>query len=404
MNRIVLFIRGYCVVQIDGAEPQRCINAFLKDSIAHWDLERTDAYSWRCKIERKLLDDAQQAALHALCDLKVLEEHSLRKLCYGLMHRPMLLTMMVMLAVWIVMFPNFIWLMEVEGNADVPEEQILQELELMGIGFGTGCADLPHPRLLKYEMQLRIPELQWVAVNCHGGRATVLVAEREPEQETVSKREVCNLVAARDGVILEMNVLNGFAVCQPGQAVRKGELLVSGFMDHVLTTQATRAYGEVFALTQHEICAVTPAVRQTKQLTGRSEHCVYLNIGRNRIKIFGNSGISVSCCDKIVCEKLLTLPDGETLPLGLTIETYRSYTEESVTQSESAAMQVLTQGAINTLAAELVAGEVQTMEQELERTDAYYMLTTKAWCKEMIARADPVNFQITKEDEDGTNY
>ena len=404
MNRIILFFRRTARVQIDGDEPYRCINQFINHRIAYWDLAQGDPRIWYCTILLEQWEDAQRLALDAMCSLTLISKHGLQQHCYGLVKRPVLILFFLLTALWIIMMPHFIWTITVEGTAEIPDEQILQALEEIGIRTGTWTASIPHPRLLKYEMQLRIPELQWIAVNCYGGRATVEVTERQPAQKTVSKKSVCNLVAARDGVILELSVLNGFPVCQPGQAVREGELLVSGFMDHVLTTQATRAYGEVYALTKHEIQTVLPDTQIQKMPTDETAHCVYLNIGKNRIKIFGNSGISVSGCDKIIRDIFVTLPSSEKLPCGLSIETYRFYEDHTVPLPEGAAQQILAEGAERILQREWIAGTVQSVEEDLSQCNTYYSMVTHALCREMIARAEEVNFQITKEDSDGTNH
>ena len=404
MNWILLFLRGTALVRLEGESPQRCLNGFLAAGIAYWDLKMEQSNCWQCRILSAQVEAAQKEAGQALCDLQVVRYFGFRQQFYGLRRRITLLVMMALTVVWILLLPNFIWIMDVTGNQTVPAERILQELSEMDIRVGTWVTDLPHPRLLKYEMQQRIPELQWIAVNCYGGRAVVEVAERQPAQASVSKKTPVNLVAARDGVILELDILNGFPVCTAGQAVREGDLLVSGVMDHVRTTQVTRAYGEVYALTKHEFTAVTPTRIAEKRFTGEEACCVYINIGRKRIKIFGNSGISVSGCDKIVNEKIWTLPGGYPLPFRVTKEVYQCYEAVPAEQTENTAVRILSDGTHRALNAAMIAGQIQSQEQQLARQDGWYSLTASFWCREMIARAEPVYVQTRKEDENGTNH
>lgn len=404
MNRAVQFFRGTYRIRITGAEPQRCINRFFSSGVSVWEVQRQDDYCWLSTIPKRQWAAAKQSALQCQCELEIVQESGLYYRFGGLLRRPVLLLMLLLIALSMIVLPNFIWVLEVEGNDVIPRQRILQELEDLGIGFGTWIPSLPEPLQLRYEMQLRIPELQWIAVNCTGGKASVLVAEREPYQNTVSKRAVCNLIACRDGVIQEMIILNGFAVCQVGQAVRKGELLVSGYMDHVLTTQATRAMGEVYALTQHKIRAVTPAATTAKQPNGEKSRCIFLNIGRNQIKIFGSSGISVSECDKISVKHSLTLPNGYCLPFGITVQTNLHYDSTEEKRPEDGAMSLLETAARRRLMTEMIAGEVQTDSFALSQSAGAYVLDMTAWCREMIARPEAATILFTKEDDYGADH
>ena len=404
MNRIISFFRGTVRVQVTGVEPQRCINYFLQQGVTHWGLEVQDDYCWHCMLFSSQLEAARRCARRGMCELKVLQQYGFRQQFSGLAHRPALWLAVLLAITGILILPNYIWTLEVEGNIHIPEQQILQELEQIGIHTGTWIPGLPHTRLLRYKMQLRIPELRWIAVNCSGGKATVLVSERMPQQDTVSKKQVTNLVAARDGVIIDMSILNGFAMCQPGQAVREGQLLVSGLMDHPLKTQATRSLGEIYALTQHEISTVVPAEVQSKQQTGDTARCIYLNFGRKRIKIFGSSGISVSNCDKIVCEKMLTLPGGYTLPLGFTVQTYRYYDAVIAHLPAQEAQAQLETATRRRVLAQMVAGQIQNTRQELTQQPQRYILDTTAWCREMIARPEDASLWNTREDNHGTDH
>ena len=402
MNRVVDFFRGTLRISVTGAEPQECFRRFTQLGVSYWKLSRTDELTWNCTISRRQLSDAQSAARRSMCELRILEQQGFARQFSGLLRRPVLLVMLAVVAAGIVILPNFIWTMEVEGNDTLPDEQILQELESIGVHFGTWIPDLPDHLILKYEMQLRIPELQWIAVNCAGGKATVLVSERRPVPDSVSKKKVTNLVAVRDGVILDMSVLNGFAAVAPGQAVQAGDLLVSGFQDSTISTQATRSLGEVYALTIHKSSAVFPATVQEKHPTGKTEQCIYLNFGRKRIKIFGSSGISVSDCDKIVSEKRLTLPGGYTFPLGITVETYVYYREQEVSLPADMVQELLVQAAQRRISGDMIAGQILSMQHELER-DAMVLHTT-AWCQEMIARAEEANIFTAREDNNGTDH
>lgn len=144
--------------------------------------------------------------------------------------------------------------------------------------------------------------------------------------------------AARDGVIVSMSVLGGQSLCQVGQAVRAGELLVTGCVDLETHTQYTHADAEIYAMTQRTLTAVYPQTATQKAYTGQVIRRYSLVIGRKRINLSGNSGISEVSCDKMTERKTLTLPGGFSLPVTLVVETYRPYeaVQTQVSQAPSA--------------------------------------------------------------------
>ena len=210
MMRLVAFFRGHCRLEITGVEPSRCLNRFLGCGVGFWDLATPDAYTLQCSILARDLDAAAQIARGCQCQARCLARHGFAHRYGGLVRRPMLLVSLALLLVGILVLPNFIWTLEVQGNVTVPTAQILQELDNIGVRFGTWGPGLSN-REIKNKMLLRIPALQWLAVNCSGGKATVLVAERTESDRVISKREVTNLVAACDGVISQVQVYSGAA-------------------------------------------------------------------------------------------------------------------------------------------------------------------------------------------------
>ncbi len=129
-----------------------------------------------------------------------------------------------------------------------------------------------------------MPELQWAGVNFSGGVAIVSVRERLPEEAVRDRSTVTNVVAARDGVIVSMSVLGGQSVCRVGQAVRAGELLVTGCVDQTTHTQYTHADAEIYALTQRTIQAVYPQTAVQKVYTGQVIRRYSLIVGRKKNK------------------------------------------------------------------------------------------------------------------------
>lgn len=384
---MITYFRGSVKLKISGAAQQLCLNRFAREKLPFWGLEQESELCMSCLVYRKDAPRAMEMAKRAQCEAEAVEVYGIRKTFSGLKRRPVLVVGLVLVVAALLLLPQFVWVVRVEGNESIQTELLLRELSELDVRFGAWGPGLDSPRL-RDQLMNRIPELRWCAVNRNGGWVTVLVAEREltpPEEDT----RVTNVVAARAGIIQEMNVLNGFRACRVGEAVTEGQLLVSGLATWPMGTQAVHAEAEIYALTRRQIEVKTPLEVMRKRYTGEEVTRYSLIAGRKRINLSGNSGILHGKCDKIVERKQLTLPEEITFPLILEVEHIRGYELEPEPLDQTAAMERLSQCAAQWVERDMVAGTIQAAHHSIRSEGGCWIVTADHSCREMIARTVP---------------
>lgn len=398
MTGLVRLLFGYYRVRIRGAAPETALYRLTQDHIPFWDIERVDDFSSDISIQKKNWEQVSAVAERVQEGAELLGEHGLFCHFRGLKKRKLFVFSVLLCFGLAYLLPNFVWCLHVEGNVTVPEQQILRELQELGIGFGTWGPSIV-PQDLKNQMLNRVPALEWLTVNQSGGLATVVVRERQPSTGIVDRRRVTNLIASRDCILTRIEVLSGQAVCEAGQSVRTGELLVSGYADWEHCIQATRALGEIYGRTWRRQDAVIPAGWDFQSgLIGTHTRCALL-IGRRRINLFQNSGIWCPECDKMVTYHQLSLPGGYSFPLTLVVETAveRTVTSGGLKQREAEA--VLKAGTAAAVQADMVAGEIVREDLKVRRTGGVYELTGVYECHEMVARTAPAILMESEDNE-----
>ena len=255
-----------------------------------------------------------------------------------------------------------------------------------GLRFGVNRRGLRSEKI-KNSLLSIIPELKWVGVNTYGCVAEIRVAEKPPsvpmEQQT---NGLSHLAAARDGVIQDVTVTRGTALCAPGQTVTQGEILISGLMDCGITQKATVAQGEVTALTSRSFFAVTPENRLARDCLPKKVTRWSLLLGKKRIKLWIGSGIWGTECDRMYQEYQLTLPGGFRLPVALAADRFciSPLREEAVPEAEAGALlRILSE---SSLKADMLAGMIQKKQEALSHTAGGYCLTGVYACREVISR------------------
>lgn len=153
---------------------------------------------------------------------------------------------------FVLFFNLFIWEVEVVGNKTVPTEEILSLVREEGIregAFRKGHDD----RKIEWKVMNSFDEIGWVSLNVQGSKATILVDEiKENPKPKPDDDKPVNLIASRYGVIRKMNVFDGQSAVKPGEAVMKGDLLVSAvYEDSHAKLTLKHARAEIIAETDY---------------------------------------------------------------------------------------------------------------------------------------------------------
>ena len=239
----------------------------------------------------------------------------------GKLWRWRLLTAVILLLGWLSVFlPTRIWFIRVEGNGEIPARLILERAAQCGVSFGASRKDLRSEQV-KNHLLWAIPELRWAGVNTEGCSAVITVSVRT-EEEPQADFLPGDLVAVRDALVTQVIPQRGTALTAPGQAVRAGQVLISGTTDLGISIRVDRAEGEVYGLTRHSVTAVLPGKTLTRQENGRSVRKYALRIGKKYVNFSNDSGILHGTCVKMRTVQNLTLPGGFELPVALVTETY----------------------------------------------------------------------------------
>jgi similar to stage IV sporulation protein len=240
---------------------------------------------------------------------------------------------------------------------------------------------------LENRVLLQSDDLAWISVNLDGTVARVQVVERaDPAGEGGSEKRPANLIASCDGQIESVMLYRGECVVKVGQAVRAGELLVSGVYDsQSVGARFTRAAGKILARTERSLRVEIPLETTEKVLLGEEKSGIWLNFFQKSVKIFKNTGNEGGCCDIIRVDNHFTGFGSRELPVSLTVETRRCYEEVPVRRGEEEALELAYLALEEQLSR--LSGEVQLLRKDIEvsMTDTSLILDCTVLCIEDIA-------------------
>lgn len=373
-------------IELTAADPAAILHRLQNAGIPLLDVEMVGEYQIRFQIWRA--DEKQFAAIADRYGepWRVTDKQGISWALARLLRHPVLvlgMAVLLFLSFWV---PSRIFFVQVQGNQNIPAAQIIQAAARCGISFGASCRQA-RSQQVKNTLLEAIPDLQWAGIDIRGCVAVITVRERTEPEEEFHIGGIGNIIALRDGMVDEITVLQGTALCRPGQAVKAGQVLISGYTDCGICILAEQAEGEVFAHTSRRITVVTPANHSQKQETTATVKKYSLIIGKKRINFSNSSGNLAPTCAKIYSEKYLTLPGGFLLPLALVTETYVTYTSEEVSAPDMSAL--LQQFSQQYLLSQMLSGEVLDRREVSMQPGEVYRLDGVYGCREMIGLFRP---------------
>jgi len=378
-------IAGYCTVEMTCADVPGLINTINRSGVPMYDVSLRDDLTLRTKVSHKDYKIIAEIAEKQGATLKLHGIYGMQNTIKGIVKRPALVVFMCVLLLLGVFLPTRILFISVEGNEDIPVNQILEAAEACGIRFGASRRRV-RSEVMKNALLQKLPQLQWAGVNTVGCTAIISVKEKTPQENKNNQRnQVCSIVAARDGIIQSCTVTQGNPLCFAGQAVKAGQTLVSGYTDCGLVVKATRADAEVQALTSRQLEVIAPHADKCRGELVETKTTFEIRIGKKLIKITKDSGISGMTCAKIYSENYVCLPGGFQLPIAFIKETQMFY--EDVPNLQAASQENwVTEFAQTYLQSTMIAGEIVSAQTQTEATDGLTWFKGRYICLEMIGQ------------------
>ncbi|MCI7096367.1 MAG: sporulation protein YqfD [Clostridiales bacterium] len=376
---------GMVLLEMTSADVPGTLRGINGLGISVFQIQPLDELTVRFRVYRKDYRRLCRFAQARGAELRLCGRQGIYWRVKRLLGRPVLTFGMGILILAAILVPSRVFFVRVEGNHQVPANRILEAASEHGIGFGASRRAVRSEKV-KNALLSALPELQWAGVNTSGCVAVISVRERDVPDSEAAETGIGSIVAARDGVIVSCTVTRGSGLCVPGQAVRAGQALISGYTDCGRTITAVRAQGEVMAETRRNLTACTPSetLRRTDCQTETVRYS--LLIGKKRINFFQGSGISDGSCVKMKQVSILTLPGGFRLPAALIRETVAVSGFSTGTLDEATARARLAGYAAGYLRRQMIAGQILSCAEFLDASDGLYRLTGEYACTEMIGR------------------
>lgn len=288
------FLKGYVIIKIYGHDTERFLNICVRRNISIGKpiSDKNGAYTMSLSIADfyRLGDTPRKTGVK----VKIIEKCGLPFLWKRIRKRYVFFAGFLLTAVFVGIMSSYVWTVEVDGASRVSEQAVIEACRRAGVYPGVKKRDMQSVTEIKNVIMTDIPDISWAWVYIEGVKARVSVRESILPPEIIDKSVPCNIVAGCDALIKKIIVKDGEAMASPGDAVLRGEVVISAVMkagkddmgEPLWSEKPVHAMGEVLATTWHTAKAEYPMYHESRMPTGEKKTRFTLELFSKQIPLY----------------------------------------------------------------------------------------------------------------------
>ena len=152
------------------------------------------------------------------------------------------------------------------------------------VPIGTKRAAISIAELEK-TLRMQYDQIAWITCDVEGTRLVVRFVETVEKEEVTTFDTPCNIVAVKDGIVLDLLAKSGTKLVNPGDEVKKGDVLITGVVniyneyEELIETNYVAADGIVYAQTKYQYQQAFPLDYTQKRQGKKKKTGITIQLG-----------------------------------------------------------------------------------------------------------------------------
>lgn len=249
MVKLLRILRGYVVFMISGSCPEKFVNILTFNGVNVWGVKSKEGVVY-CTTLAANYKHIRRLSRRTSHKIRVKSKHGIPFFLHRNNNRVGLPIGLICFLIVFKILSLFVWNIEIYGFNDISYTKAKHVMNDVGIYDGV-YNSFDSLIGVQTKAMIEFDNVSWITVNIDGSKGEVNISE-VTQKGDIKDNTPYNIKAAEDGQIIRIDAYSGAAVVNSGDAVTKGNLLISGFVQTELGgTHLSSADGIVWADTHH---------------------------------------------------------------------------------------------------------------------------------------------------------
>ena len=231
---IFSYILGFLKISVKGYYIERFINICKNNKITIWNLKRKDSIELNLNVRIKEFKEICKIAKKTGCKIKIKNKKGIPFLLHKYKKRKIFFILLILLVLIIGLSSCFVWNVEIKEENGYELENIREDIEKAGLKSGVFKGKINTKEIIN-KIRLERKDIAWMGIELKGTNAIVKLVKSDEKPDIINEDEYCNIISDKEGIITKISVQNGTANVKVGDTVKKGDILVNGWMEGKFT-------------------------------------------------------------------------------------------------------------------------------------------------------------------------
>lgn len=255
------YIKGFCVVTIEGLNLEKFINNLAKNKIYIFNIKRISETKIEAYVYKDDVKELISIYRKSNYNLKIKKSVGLPFFMKRVYKRKTLLFGGVLSLLILLFLTTFITNVYIDCPEGIDKKELRREIYECGLKPGTNKYII-NKKDIRDSILYKFNSVAYISINIQGTSAFVDIVKKAEEPKENSKIN-CNIIAKKDGIIEKVIPRSGESLIKKGDIVKTGDVLIAG--GNLI------AKGEVWAKTFYEITEKVEYTNKSKYRTGKNK-------------------------------------------------------------------------------------------------------------------------------------
>jgi similar to stage IV sporulation protein len=216
-------------VEVEGYYIEKFLNKCINNGILVWGVKHKKTTLIEAKVGVSDYKKIKNTASYNGCIVTKIKEKGIPIIIKKYKKRQGLLIGIILVVTIIFALSKFVWKIDIIGNENIRKDEILNLIEKDGLKTGTLKSKINVKKIIN-KIRMERDDISWIGIELKGTKAIVKIVEATKKPDIVDDRYFCNIIASKDAVITRIVVQNGTAQVKNGDSVKKGDILIAGWI------------------------------------------------------------------------------------------------------------------------------------------------------------------------------